>query len=338
MRQQADAGVDMIKVYTVLDADVFLAIVDEAETLGLKVVGHVPESISVEDAAVAGLASSEHRFGFDKLVGTLLGEPLDLSYRGIGADAGYLLRLDEVDRAEMAAVFERLRDSGLTVCPTVVTFQVGARLNAIRAGDFAGNEYISQTVLDIWESQWAEQVELPDAIWQNWAEVVQQLNAAGVPLMVGTDLLAPGIIPGFDVHQEMAIWQDAGIAPADVLRSATIVPARFMGLDDRLGTIAEGKSASMVLVGANPLDDVGNVAAIEAVFLRGQYFDADDLGHACRSQGDRRVVSFMKSAGVDRTGRSRRPGSAGTGRPRGRPGARVYGIASRGLDVVEGST
>ena len=278
VRQQADAGVDMIKVYTVLDADVFLAIVDEAETLGLKVVGHVPESISVEDAAVAGLASSEHLFGFDKLVGTLLGEPLDLSYRGIGADAGYLLRLDEVDRAEMAAVFERLRDSGLTVCPTVVTFQVGARLNAIRAGDFAGNEYISQTVLDIWESQWAEQVELPDAIWQNWAEVVQQLNAAGVPLMVGTDLLAPGIIPGFDIHQEMAIWQDTGIAPADVLRSATIVPARFMGLDDRLGTIAEGKSASMVLVGANPLDDVGNAAAIEAVFLRGQYFDADDLG------------------------------------------------------------
>ncbi len=133
-------------------------------------------------------------------------------------------------------------------------------------------------MLDIWESQWAEQVELPDAIWQNWAEVVQQLNAAGVPLMVGTDLLAPGIIPGFDVHQEMAIWQDTGIAPADVLRSATIVPARFMGLDDRLGTIAEGKSASMVLVGANPLDDVGNAAAIEAVFLRGQYFDADDLG------------------------------------------------------------
>ena len=88
------------------------------------------------------------------------------------------------DRAEMAAVFERLRDSGLTVCPTVVTFQVGAQLNA----------------------------------------------------------------------------------------------ARFMGLDDRLGTIAEGKSASMVLVGAIPLDDVGNAAAIEAVFLRGQYFDADDLG------------------------------------------------------------
>ena len=277
VRQQADSGVDMIKVYTVLDADVFLAIVDEAQRLGLKVVGHVPESIGIEDAAAAGLASSEHLFGFDKVVGALLGEPVDLSYRGIGADAGYLLRLDEVDRAEMAAVFERLGDRGLTVCPTIVTFAAFARLEAIRAGDFAGSEYISQTVLDIWESQWAEQAEFPDAIWQAWAEMVQQLSAAGVPLMVGTDLIAPGIIPGFDVHREMAIWQDAGIAPTDVLRSATIVPARFMGLDDRLGTIAEGRSASMVLVGANPLDDVGNAAAIEAVFLRGQYFDADDL-------------------------------------------------------------
>jgi imidazolonepropionase-like amidohydrolase len=75
----------------------------------------------------------------------------------------------------------------------------------------------------------------------------------------------------------MAIWQDAGIPAADVLRSATIVPARFMGLDGRLGTIAEGKVASMVLVRANPLEDIHNAQEIEGVFLRGQYFNRADL-------------------------------------------------------------
>lgn len=277
VHQQAEAGVDMIKVYSRLDADVFLAIVDEAQKLGIKAVGHVPESVYIEDAAAAGLSSSEHLFGFDKVIAELLGESVNLTYRGIGADAAYLLRLNEVNRQELQEVFQGLRDSGLTVCPTVITFKTGTRLDAIRAGDFPRSEYISQTVLDIWSTQWEQQAQLPEVIWQNWVQMVQQLNEAGVPLMVGTDLIAPGIIPGFDVHEEMAIWQGAGISAADVLRSATIVPAQFMGLDSRLGTIAEGKTASMVLVGANPLEDTRNAQQIEGVFLRGQYFGPDDL-------------------------------------------------------------
>ncbi len=97
------------------------------------------------------------------------------------------------------------------------------------------------------------------------------------PLLVGTDLVTPGIIPGEAVHQEMAIWQDAGIPPADVLRSATLVPTRFMGLGDRLGAVAEGKTASLVLVKGNPLEDVRNARLIDGVFLRGKYYDRADL-------------------------------------------------------------
>jgi imidazolonepropionase-like amidohydrolase len=107
--------------------------------------------------------------------------------------------------------------------------------------------------------------------------MVRRLNEAGVPLMAGTDLSVPGVIPGFSLHDELAIWQDAGIPAADVLRSATLVPAQFMGLGDRLGSLAEGKTASMVLLRANPLDDVRNAREIEAVFLRGRYFDHDAL-------------------------------------------------------------
>jgi len=75
----------------------------------------------------------------------------------------------------------------------------------------------------------------------------------------------------------MAVWQEAGIPAADVLRSATLVPARFMGLDDRLGTVTQGKTASLVLVKADPLEDIRNAQLIEAVFLRGQYYSRADL-------------------------------------------------------------
>ena len=79
------------------------------------------------------------------------------------------------------------------------------------------------------------------------------------------------------VDKEMAIWQEAGIPAADVLRGATLVPAQFMGLDDHLGSITEGKVASMVLLRANPLEDIHNAEQIEAVFLRGDYFSREDL-------------------------------------------------------------
>ena len=139
------------------------------------------------------------------------------------------------------------------------------------------SEYISPTVWHIWTSQWSQQSQLEDALWRSWAQMVRQLHEAGIPLMVGTDLIIPGIIPGFAVHEEMAIWQDAGIPPAEVLRSATLVPAQFMGLEPRLGSISEGKAASMVLLRANPLEDVRNAQQIEGVFLRGEYMSRKDL-------------------------------------------------------------
>ncbi len=277
VRQQAAAGVDQIKVYSRLDQAVFLAIADEARKAGLMVIGHVPESVYIEDAAAAGLRSSEHLFGFEKVIAKLLGEPFTTTYAGMGSDAGYLQRLDEVDPEALQAVYRRLRDSGLTVCPTVVTFKTGTHIKAIQSGSFPHGEYISQKMMDIWKSQWSQQDDAPDFIWRNWAQMVSAMNRAGVPLMVGTDLTVPGIIPGYSVHEEMAIWQEAGIPPADVLRSATLVPAQFMGLGERLGAVTEGKTASLVLLAANPLEDIHNAQLIEAVFLRGQYYSRDDL-------------------------------------------------------------
>jgi hypothetical protein len=102
--------------------------------------------------------------------------------------------------------------------------------------------------------------------------MVAELARAGVPIMVGTDLANPHVYAGFSVHREMKLMQDAGMSPADVLRAATLVPATFCGLET-LGSVQKGKVASLVLVGANPLDDVANVSRINAVFLRGQYLD-----------------------------------------------------------------
>jgi imidazolonepropionase-like amidohydrolase len=277
VRQQAAAGVDMIKVYSTLDRDVFLAILDEAQKHGLKVVGHVPDSIYIEEAAEAGFDSMEHWFGFEKVIARLLGEPVKLAFSGMGSQADYLIHLDEVDPVALEDVYQQLVDSGLTVVPTVVTFRNYPDLDTSDFGYIEGYEYLSPTVIAYWEAQMAGQDKMDQAVWQNWAEIVKELKQAGVPLMVGTDLMVPGIIPGYAVHEEMLIWQEVGIPAADILRSATLVPAQFMGLGDRLGSIDEGKTASMVLVQGNPLDDIRNARKIEGVFLRGNYFNRQDL-------------------------------------------------------------
>lgn len=277
VREQAKAGVDMIKVYSKLDEEVFLAIVDEAHKLEIKVVGHVPEKIYIEDAAAAGLRSSEHLFGFEKVIAKLLGEKVNLTYSGLGTDAAFFARLSEVDPQALLEVYQRLRTSGLTVCPTVVVFKTGTNISAIKAGDFPSSEYISPVMQATWKSQLSSQNDIPEFIWENWMQMVIGLNNAGVPLMIGTDLSVPGILPGYSVHEEMAIWQEAGIPAADILRSATIVPVEFMGLEDRLGSIREGKAASMILVRGNPLEDIRNAQQIESVFLRGTYFSRQDL-------------------------------------------------------------
>jgi imidazolonepropionase-like amidohydrolase len=277
VRKQAEAGVDMIKVYSRLDKEVFLAIADEARKVGLKVVGHVPDSIYIEDAAAAGLRSIEHWFGFEEVIAKLLGESDKLNHSSMGSDAGFLLRLGEVDPQALQDFYQRLRASGVTVVPTVVTFKNWPNVDTLETQSLPNGEYISQNLLSMWKAQWAGQSEFPDLLWQNWAHMVKEMNKAGVPLMVGTDLAVPGIIPGYSVHEEMAIWQETGIPPADVLRSATLVPVQFMGLDDHLGTVAEGKTASLVLVKANPLEDIRNAQSVEAVFLRGKYYSRDAL-------------------------------------------------------------
>jgi len=287
VRAQAAAGVDEIKVYSKLEKDVFEAICDEAKRAGLKAVGHVPEAVYLEDAVAAGLRCIDHVHGFDKVIGRLLGLPVKLASGGMGVNFDYWPRLAEVDPAKLREVFGRLRASGVIVCPTIVVFKVRSGLGDVKARTYPMSEYISPVIQGIWNALWnpAERAEW-EKLWPPIAAFVAAMHKAGVPMMIGTDLSMPGIIPGFAVHEEMAIWQDAGIAAADVLRGATIVPARFLNQESRLGSVAEGKIASLVLVRGNPLKDIRAAGRVEGVFLRGQYFDRGRLDQMLKEARD----------------------------------------------------
>ena len=102
-------------------------------------------------------------------------------------------------------------------------------------------------------------------------------NQAGVTLLAATDVDFPLGIPGFSLHEELVRLVEAGLTPLQSLQAATLNPARVLGLADSLGTIEPGKLADLVLLDANPLDDIRNTQQIRAVVADGQLYRRADL-------------------------------------------------------------
>jgi len=160
----------------------------------------------------------------------------------------------------------------------VVMQGIGRAANTDDANKDPRMAYVPPALLSFWGGQrYAAMADNARNAARSMKAMVAELHRAGVPIMVGTDLANPYVFAGFSVHDEMVNFQDAGIPAADVLRAATVVPARFCGVADTLGTVDEGKAASLVLVRGNPLVDVRHAADIEAVFLDGRYLDRNTL-------------------------------------------------------------
>lgn len=283
------AGVNQIKVYSRLKPDVYAAVVDEARTLGLKATGHIPGVCDIDDAIAAGQACNEHFMAFEKLIAKLSPAEIPaevLKQAGIYAGMSAWGRMATVDRAALQAELKKVAAAGMYQCPTIV---VMAGIGSTAAGPHqqagATNKpdprlaYIPASLRSFWDSPnyqggFATFAHAAVAPMQSMA---LECHKAGVPLMIGTDLANPFVYPGFSVHDEMKLFADAGIPNADVLRSATITPATFFGLDASLGSIEIGKTASLVLLSANPLDDIANTTKITGVFNRGKYHDRKAL-------------------------------------------------------------
>ena len=107
--------------------------------------------------------------------------------------------------------------------------------------------------------------------------IVGKMNAAGVPVMAGTDTTAPYVFPGSSLHEELALLVQAGLTPMQALQAATKRPAELLGRLQTQGTIHQGKTADLLLLDANPLEDIHNSEKIRAVVLRGKLLDRKAL-------------------------------------------------------------
>jgi len=259
----AKAGLDHVKIRTVQDRATYLAIAEAAKQENLPLVGHAP-SLPPEDILAAGQKSLEH---------------------------GLVVPPASPEREQRLAVYRRFADAGTVVVPTLVTaFASGLQPQETLAAmveDEAGKieprrRYVSKFLLIDWREQVSEQTPERRAFFKDYVprarQVLREMHEAGVKILAGSDTAVLGVFPGSSLHEEMALLvSELGMTPAQALERATRGSAEFLGLGASLGTIAPGKLADLVLLGADPLADIQNLRRVEAVFLGGRLFTRADL-------------------------------------------------------------
>ena len=103
------------------------------------------------------------------------------------------------------------------------------------------------------------------------------MHQSGVPILAGTDLGNPFIYAGFSLHDELELLVQAGLSPFEALKTATVNPAKYLGLEKSLGTVENGKLADLILLDANPLLNISNTGKINSVVANGRYLDRKTL-------------------------------------------------------------
>jgi imidazolonepropionase-like amidohydrolase len=278
VRKLVEAGVNQIKVYSRLKLDVYQAIAEESKKQNIKFVGHVPEAVTLEEAMKAGQYINEHLTGFGAEIVRMAETPtpstLDSKVPDFVAIKAWSL-LPKVERKLLDEFTKRVAESGMVQCPTLVVHDGISKVGRSGDKDEPRMKYVSPHMRSFWDS--ALYRDFPAHLTEFKQQMVGELHRAGATLIIGTDLANPYVFAGSAVHEEMELFAKAGISPGDVLKAATITPARVCGVADRLGTVSEGKNASLVLLRADPLEKISNAREIEAVFLRGQFFDRTAL-------------------------------------------------------------
>ncbi|MCZ6690086.1 MAG: amidohydrolase family protein [Planctomycetota bacterium] len=294
VQKLAAKGVDQIKVHEGgLDAEVYRAILEESQKQGLKVVGHVPDPISLAEAVERGQASIEHLSPWIVLLNAWSNEYVKMARRnrpGASSMSWHLFGRElRIDPERWANLTRKMRESAISACPTLVLIERIRRVNDPKLKTDPNLIYVSTRLRARWNkarrgmeremkkgeegariSRWGE-------LYPEMLPLVKRIHDSGVPLVCGTDFPVFYLVAGFSLHDEMELLQEAGLPPASVLQAATLNAARLCDVGDRLGTVTEGKTASLILLRENPLEDIRNTREIAGVFLRGEFYGRSDL-------------------------------------------------------------
>lgn len=292
VNQLASEGVDLIKAYEMLQPEVLEAVLEAAAAKGLPVTGHVPLSTDVISASKAGLRSIEHMRNlemsctkdWEKLMATRRKELKEGASEAGGDLRSRLHQLQRIyaienqDPEVRAEVLATLAENNTWLVPTLTILAFRENRVYSRASWLEQFKYLPDTIASRWTASAQRLAKMPlDSAGIRFAEwgydMVGRLPAAGVGIMAGTDTPIAFLTPGFSLHEELRLLVQSGLTPLQALEAATVRPAEYFNMEDQLGTVEAGKIADLLLLDANPLENIEHTQRIRAVIKDGHYHD-----------------------------------------------------------------
>lgn len=274
--RRADAyvrgGATELKVYNRLTLPAYRALAGVSRRTGIPLAGHLPRAVPLETA----LALGQRRFEHARILPDACGSVIDSSQPPA---ARMRATLTGFDAARCSMLISRMATAGAVLVPTHVTREDDIRAHTGRP---AGLEWLDPLSRWAWRDDAAGIIAaypgthgaaLLRAYHKHGLALTGAAHRQGVTILVGTDTL-PG---GPRYHDELGLLVRAGLSPAEVLRAATLSAARFSGKDGRFGSIAPGKAADIVLLGADPLADIGATRNIRGLVFAGHHYARGDL-------------------------------------------------------------
>jgi len=267
---QKRAGYDFVKIHGELSREAYARLNATGRLVGIRIIGHAPRTLGI-DAVFAerqyALAHAEE-FLYDTL-----GRSRDVDLPAFGA------RIPELTR--------RMAAAGIWLMPTLSGYRIIGRMAENLPAVLARPEmrYLPAAVRAGWEPGANPYTARfgPDKAPGIFARValLQKLtrafDSAGVKLVLGTDGLNVGTVPGFSVHDELQELVDAGLAPYHALRTATVNAGAFLNASPCIGVVRAGCAADLLLLDANPLDRIANTRRIAGVMVRGRWLSRQSL-------------------------------------------------------------
>ena len=289
----SERGVDFIKVQSLLPREAYFAVADEARRLKIPFAGHVPETVGAAEASDAGQKSIEHLTNVLLGCGILKNIPpeKESDHGAESAEAKHerqweqmlLSGFDSKNAAALFAVFLRHRT---WQSPTLIMIR---NMGLATADEELLTDprlaFVPEAVRKNWRRDREDRLagRTPQALalrrefLQKQIAVTGAMRRAGVEFLAGTDTAAPYVFPGSSLHEELELFVQAGFTPAEALASATVNPALYLGMEDKLGAVETGKLADLVLLDGDPLEDIRNTRKIFAVMLNGRLLDRRQL-------------------------------------------------------------
>lgn len=270
---QKQAGYDLLKIHPGIKRDVFDALAAKAKEIGIPFAGHVPLDVGLPRALEAKYSTIDHLDGY---VEALAKNPMQSQFFGINL-------INEVDESRIPALIEKTKAAGTWMVPTEILF-----VNLLNDEDPQAMaqrpemKYVQPPqMVQNWIGQKQKFAQMPSADRQQYLalrrSLIKRLHAAGVPFLLGSDAPQMWNVPGFSIHRELQVMVAAGLSPYEAMRSGTANVAAYFGTAATAGTVAKGKRADLVLVEANPLDDIANSAKIAGVMVNGRWMSKADI-------------------------------------------------------------